>query len=150
MTQQYLRQLSLIVADNTGKGLELGEFRVVFRVQRGDIQTPNTAEIRVFNLAPNTAKLIGEKEFTQVALQAGYGQLGLIFYGSIKQVRDGRDDPLDTHVDISAADGDEVYNYSFINMTLAKGSTATSAAQALIQNMMRMTSANGQPLVTQG
>jgi hypothetical protein len=42
-SQQYLRQLSLVVADPAGQGLELGELRVVFEVRRGDTQTPNIA-----------------------------------------------------------------------------------------------------------
>ena len=65
-TQQYGRQLSLIVADKSGAGLELNQFRVVFHVNRGDYQNPNTADIRVYNLSRKTANQLAAKEFTQL------------------------------------------------------------------------------------
>src|SRR5258708_39231662 len=54
-TQQYGRQLSLIVANKGGAGLELNQFHVTFHVNRGDYQNPNTADIRVYNLSRQTA-----------------------------------------------------------------------------------------------
>lgn len=65
------RACSLLVADAAGQGLELGELRVVFATKKGDIETPNTAEIRVYNLSNDTANQI-QREFTRVVLQAGY------------------------------------------------------------------------------
>jgi hypothetical protein len=71
----------------------LSALRVVFHVRRGDLQTPNSAAIRVYNVSETTKQRI-EKEFTRVVLQGGYqGNFGIIFDGTIKQVRRGQEQP---------------------------------------------------------
>ena len=118
---QYLRKCTLIVAGASGEGLDLSPMRIVFKTKKSDAQTPNTAEIRVYNLAPATAQQI-RKEFTTVTLQAGYeSNYGIIFTGNIKQVRFGRENGTDTYIDIAAGDGDDAYNFAVVNTTLAAG-----------------------------
>lgn len=118
---QYLRKCTLIVAGASGDGLDLSPMRIVFKTKKSDAQTPNTAEIRVYNLAPATAKQIRE-EFKTVTLQAGYeSNYGIIFTGNIKQVRFGRENGTDTYIDIAAGDGDDAYNFAVVNTTLAAG-----------------------------
>jgi hypothetical protein len=93
VTVQYDRKLSIVVGTNAGSGIEFGEFKLQFRVQRGDWQSPNSCDVRIFNLSDHTANQISTREFTHIAVQAGYqGNLGLIFRGVIKQVRIGRAD----------------------------------------------------------
>lgn len=119
--RQYLRACSLVVGGD-GDGLELGELRVVFQVRHADSETPNTADIRVYNLSKST--MVRIKEFSRVVLQAGYRSgAGLIFGGNIRQVRRGRNG-ADTYLDILASDGDKAYNYAVVNATLAAGATA--------------------------
>nr|WP_272545656.1 hypothetical protein [Burkholderia cepacia]MDC6101713.1 hypothetical protein [Burkholderia cepacia] len=114
----------MIIGFDSGEALDLSELRIVFRVQRGDLQTPNSARIRVYNVSANTARRAQSKEFTRVVLQAGYeGNYGIIFDGQIKQVRRGRESQTDTFIDITAADGDSAYNFAVVNTTLAAGST---------------------------
>ncbi len=142
MTEQYLRNISLIVANKNGQGIELGSFRVVFETRRGDTQTPNTCDVRIYNLAANTAnqlKARGIAEFTQLVLRVSYSTdpLAQIFYGSIKQVRSGREDQLNSYVAITAADGDEAYNFAPAAFTLAAGSTQQTAVTTLIQAMAK-------------
>ncbi|WP_241300992.1 phage protein [Burkholderia cenocepacia] len=123
--QQFGRKVSLVIGFDSGESLDLSELRIVFRVQRGDLQTPNSARIRVYNVSGTTARR-AQKEFTRVVLQAGYeGNYGIIFDGQIKQVRRGRESQTDTFVDITAADGDSAYNFAVVNTTLAAGSVAT-------------------------
>jgi len=121
---QYLRRLSMVITGNNGQGLDFSDFRVEFRIRRGDIQTPNSADIRIYNLSDNTANLI-QKEFTQVSLSAGYqtSNYGLIFTGTICQVRKGRVDQKDSYVDITAADGDEAYNFAPIFVSVKSGTS---------------------------
>jgi len=141
VTTQYLRQFSLIVATAAGAGLELGALRCTFSIRRGDIQTPNTCDARIYNLSANTANKIASPEFTQLQIKVGYGSasnLALIFAGSLKQVRLGREDQKDSYVDITAADGDEAYNFAPLALTLAGGAaTPTSAVQAMIAAMAK-------------
>nr|WP_318234757.1 hypothetical protein [Cupriavidus sp. CV2] len=122
-TPQYNRKASLIIGQSAGDALDLSALRFVFDIRRGDLQTPNSARVRVFNVGPETARRV-QKEFTRVVLQAGYaGNYGIIFDGNIKQVRRGRVSQTDTYLDITAADGDSAYNFAVVNTTLAAGST---------------------------
>lgn len=118
MSQQYLRKVSLVVSEGPVT-LDLSEMRIVFTVRQFDLQTPTNAVIRIYNLSKSTAKNI-EQEFTGVTLQAGYqnGPYGLIFKGTIIQVRRGRESPVDTYTDIVAANWDEANNFSVVNKTL--------------------------------
>jgi len=132
---QYIRKASLLVGESEGSALDLSALRFRFAVRRGDIQTPNTADIRVYNVSENTAQAI-EKEFTRVVLQCGYeGNFGIIFDGSIKQVRRGRESTTDTFIDITAADGDSAYNFAVIAAPLAAGSRPEQQAAAVLRSM---------------
>jgi hypothetical protein len=131
MSQQFIRTLSCqigtpsrqtSIGPTAAQGLEFGDFRCVFTVKRGDYQNPNTADVRIYNLNDATANLI-QNEFTQISLSAGYKGTapGQIFNGTIKQVRKGRYNQLDSYVDVTAAEGDEAYNYSFLQQSLKAG-----------------------------
>lgn len=131
MTLQYLRKLSCVVGSGSS-ALDFSAFRVTFTVRRGDIQTPNSADIRIYNLSDNTANRI-KNEFTTVILQAGYeGNFGLLFQGTIKQVRKGRVDQKDSYVDITAADGDEAYNFARLSIALRAGYTPADVVQQFL------------------
>lgn len=125
MTQQYLRKVSVAVGVAGGAGLDFSAFRCVFTVRRGDYQNPNTCDVRVYNLRDDTANAMAKNpnsEFTYLALKAGYpGNYGLIFKGVIKQVRRGRVDQKDSYVEITAADGDEAYNFAAVSTSLKAG-----------------------------
>ncbi len=134
-TLQYIRKASLIVGQAEGNALDLSNLRFRFVVNRGDIQTPNTADIRVYNVSETTAQAI-EKEFERVVLQCGYeGNFGVIFDGSIKQVRRGRESQTDTYLDITAADGDSAYNFAVSALSLEAGTTPDGVISALLKSM---------------
>lgn len=133
-TRQYGRKLSLIVGTDT-QGLDLSNLRCTFYISRGDRQTPNSADVRIYNVKDETANRLTQ-EFTRVVIQAGYdGNFGLLFDGTIKQARRGRLDAKDDYVDIVAADGDQAYNFSTIALSLAAGATPDDHVQAFVQAM---------------
>lgn len=134
-TPQFGRKASLIIGLNSGDSLDLSELRFRFIIQRGDLQTPNSARIRVYNVSQETAQRV-QKEFTRVVVQAGYkGNYGIIFDGTLIQVRRGRESQTDTYLDITAADGDSAYNFAVVNTTLAAGSTASDHIAACSREM---------------
>lgn len=121
-TQQFLRQCTLLVSNKAGKALDLSALRIKFQVKMTGTATPNTADIRVYNISYDTAFQI-QKEFTKVVLQGGYqANFGVVFQGNIKQVLIGRESATDTFIDIIAGDGDIAYNFAIVNRTLAAGS----------------------------
>lgn len=134
-TRQWKRQCSLILADASGEGLDLADLRVAFQVVKGDLQTPNTASIRVYNLAPGTLER-ARKEFTRVLLQAGYeSNFGLIFSGTVIQYRFWNENNTDGVFDIWASDGDEAYNYAVVNTALPADSSVKDMILACAKSM---------------
>jgi hypothetical protein len=126
--------LTLVAGD---KALDLSEFRFRFSTQADDEESPNNANIRVYNLSPSLIKSI-KGEFSRVRVQAGYGDnFGLIFEGSIRQYRIGRENMTDTYLDILAADGDEAYNFAMVSQSMAAGSTGMDRIQAVILAMKK-------------
>lgn len=136
--QQYIRTCTLIVYDTELNGLDLSNLRIKFNVKRSETMTPNTADIRVYNVSEETAlsmliKLsptegIGSQNRGRVVLQAGYNSnFGVIFQGSIKQVILGRESATDTFVDIIASDGSRAYTFAIINQTV--GGNGVGATQ---------------------
>jgi hypothetical protein len=123
--EQYLRSATLIASTSTGDGIDLTALRVKFAIRKSEVQTPNSAEIRVYNLS-DTTKAQFKNAYARIVLQAGYvGNAGVIFDGTIKQVNAGQDG-ADTHLDIYAGDGDVPYNTALINTTIGAGATYKS------------------------
>jgi len=126
--QQWIRKFTLVVAAGAD-GLDLSALRCKFKVSQSDNESPNTATIRVYNLSDDTVKQITGRtpvEYTRVVLQAGYegAAYGVIFDGTIKQFRRGKENATDSYLDILAAAGDIEYNFGVVSSTIAAGSTS--------------------------
>ncbi len=135
---QYLRKCDLVVSTDSGNGLDVSGLTISFAIKKTDGQTPNTASIKIYNLAAETAKKI-QKEFTRVTLQAGYeSNYGVIFDGNIKRVTIGRENVVDHYIDIQAADGDEAYNFAVVNATLAAGAKHRDQIEAAAKAMAQL------------
>lgn len=123
MSDQWLRKVQLIITPGLGEGnqgRDLSEMHIQFQISQSDEQTPGTAYIRIFNLAPPTVKGIMD-EYNGVILSAGYQdseQFGMIFQGTLKQITRGRVNPVDHFLDIYAADYDVALNFPRINKFL--------------------------------
>lgn len=132
---QYFRKCNLIISNEKGDGLDLSNFRIVFNVKKSDSQTPNSAQIRIYNLTQDTANKI-RSEYQNVILQAGYeSNYGVIFSGNIKQLLFGRENGTDSFVDLSCGDGDKAYNYAIVNTTLSAGSNVNQHIEACLGSM---------------
>lgn len=132
---QWTRRVGLIVFAGE-RGMDLSAFRIRFSVQNADVESPNSCAIRVYNLSRDTVARI-RGEFSSVTLNAGYegGDYGVIFQGSIKQFRIGRENATDTYLDILAADGDIGYNQGIINTSFKSGSTQAQMIEAIAKGM---------------
>lgn len=120
-TRQYKRRAQVVIGKN-GRGLLVENLRIAFEVTKTASAAPNTAIIKIWNLAPtNEAKI--KNEYDDILLNCGYeGAMRLTFRGNIKHVgryRDGND----TITEIEAADGDNDYRNAVVNETLAAGTS---------------------------
>lgn len=131
--QQWLRTCSFTLADRSGAGIEMGDLRVTFKIERGSLETPNAADIRVYNLSDQTASKV-QKEFTRVILQGGYrDNTGILFAGNVIQIRRGKENGTDTWLEIFAGDGDRAYNFATVNTTLSAGTSTTDEVRVCQQ-----------------
>ncbi len=129
---QYIRKITLLVSNSSGSAVDLSQFRIKFSVKQATSQTPNSADIRVYNLSKEAAIAIASQG-NRVILQAGYNSnFGEIFVGNIKQVILGRETPTETFIDIIAGDGDIAYNHAVVVTSLAKGSDQNDEIKACL------------------
>jgi len=137
--QQYLRECFLVVAGDSGEGIDLSQMHIKFHITQSDKESPNAAVIRVFNLSEDTVRRITGKtpvEFTRVVLKAGYknGSSGTIFDGTIKQFRKGRENATDTYLDILASYLDIEYNHALVNASLPAEQTSLDNRLKVLSN----------------
>lgn len=129
----WRRYLSLVFTDAGGKRLSLADLRTTFSIRQFDIQSPNTADIFIYNMSEELTEEL-KREYTKISVWCGYEQnFSPIFEGSIKQFRSGRSSPTDTYFNVKAADGDTAYTQAVINRTLSSGSTAGDILAAILE-----------------
>jgi len=141
---QWGRKIGLYVTNKSATKdadtvVDLSEFHIRFSVQNADVESPNSASIRVYNLSKETlSRLARNGEFGGVTLNAGYegGNYGIIFAGTIKQFKIGRENATDSYLDIFASDGDIGYNGGIVNVSLVAGSTNSDQYKATADAMM--------------
>ena len=132
--QQFIREAHLIVSTGDN-GWDLSDMHFRFRINQNDFETPGDAEIRVFNLSEASLFRVTQ-EYQTVTLFAGYqGNSAIIFKGTIKQFRRGRENATDTFLDILASDSDIAYNFSTVNQSIAAGNSPKAPIQAAAKAM---------------
>lgn len=144
---QFGRKATLIVSRPQAAGnnpsafvpaanLDLSQFHFTFKTAQQDVESPNNCAIRIYNLSKETVQTLSKGEYSQVVLQAGYEKAyGVIFAGTIKQFRVGRESATTTFLDLLAADGDIAYNNSIVNKTLAAGSSPADRVGVAVDAM---------------
>jgi len=134
--QLFLRKWDVTVA-NASAGLDLSQLHIIFSIRQSDVETPNNCVVRIYNLSEQTSSKLIAKEYDRVVISAGYesGPYGVIFDGTIKQTRRGRENAIDTYLDILGADADEAYNYGFVSQTVAAGRTPKDQIDTITKAM---------------
>ncbi len=113
------------------------DLRVAFHVFQSTIQTPNAAEVLIYNPSsgdhPRSSSTRSSRKLT---LTAGYqGNSGVIYSGDDQGQRlppRGRRDDL---IKIFCSDGDRAHNQAIVNTTLAKGYTPQDKVNAAVKAM---------------
>ena len=134
--KSWIRKLSLVVAKDNGEALELSNLRVQFVTSPSNIETPNPCEVTIYNASNQTEKKLKSKEYTRLIISAGYeyGLFGKIFEGTIKQVRLGRENQVDTYIAIAAGAGDHGYNFGIVNTSIAAGATTKDQVNTVVKD----------------
>jgi hypothetical protein len=155
---QWMRSCSLIVADQTGRGLELAgpdtpqTLRIRFTVEQEIIHTPKTMHARIYNLSASTVQQIfalASKDppkidgiafpsSARIVLKAGYREnFAQIFMGQVYQMKIGKESNVNSYLDIFAADGDLSHNFATAQVALSKGYVAEDVLKHLGASLQR-------------
>ncbi|WP_072378840.1 hypothetical protein [Novosphingobium sp. NDB2Meth1] len=135
MANQFIRKAGLLIGDSS-TAIDVSALHFSFRIKQAEVGVPQTASIRVYNLSDQTFQRI--REYTRVELSAGYqrGAYGVIFSGEIIQAKAGRENAVDSYVDLIAAEGYSSHQQP-ISVTLARGATVLDVAKAAAAAMGR-------------
>lgn len=156
--QQFIRKAQLVLtpdvnpspselnpfAGNTSNGLttfkvatplpaiDLSDLHFRFNIVAADTEAPDRVVIRVYNLGKQTVNTLIQ-EYTGVVLQAGYrnGNYGIVFQGSVTQYHRGKEDNVDSYLEIHASDGDEFYNYGYVGVPLPAGASMAQTVSSV-------------------
>lgn len=122
-----------------GSVIDLSQMHFRFRTAQQDVESPNNCTVRIYNLSDATVQAIVKLEYNRVVLQAGYegAAVGVVFDGTIKQFRVGKENQTDTYLELLAADGDLAYNFAVVGATLAGGSTPQQRVGTIIAEMAK-------------
>lgn len=133
--RNFRRKIGLLIADESGDGLDLSRFRVSFVVEKSAAEEPNKATILIWNLSTTTASKLTKGEMSRIVLQAGYeDNSAVIFDGNliaVKQYREG----TDTILQIEAGDGDKAYSYAVVNASMGAGYSNADVAKTATDQM---------------
>ncbi len=131
------RKYRVIVSDVNGVGIDVSTLRCTFQIEKSLSETPNYAEIVLYNLSAQTENSI-IKEGAKVILEAGYQnpQYGLIFSGDIVQPLRGKEDNTTYTLTLVSQDGDLFYNKGIINASFRAGQTPRD----ILENMTKQSS----------
>jgi hypothetical protein len=142
---------------NPDDGLSLSNLRVNFQVKKRTSSSPNILYARIYNMSPQTMNRV--KAFSRVALSAGYwgsmgdptvykpansnagqsaaggygGNYGMIFDGTVVLYIQGKENAVDTYLDIWAGDGDKPNSAGAVNMTFPAGTNMVDKTQKIVK-----------------
>jgi hypothetical protein len=121
LSQQFGRACQAVFGTK-GQGLEVSDLRIKFTVVKTVHHTPNAGKIEIYNLSQAHESEI-KGEFDEVLLNVGYqGATREILRGNIRRSRSYRDGN-DRVLEIICGDGDTDYRSTFVNVSLASGTT---------------------------
>lgn len=151
MSQNWIRHFELQIVDENGSGISLSDFRVTFRIEWADTRFPRVANVKIYNVSPETQARIMGKEFSKIRIIAGYDgampvvpasevgiahpvapgdegkfsgtNYGLIFTGDIRFTINGKDNITDSWVLVQAASDYNAFLFASTKTTLAAGYT---------------------------
>lgn len=133
---QWLRKIELMVYasdKDKGAGLDLSNLRIDFRLTKQTNSAPNFLDAKVYNLAPETMNKI--RQFKKVKLSAGYkSNFGLIFDGNVVLYISGKENAVDSVVQIIAGDQDIKINNSVALLSFDAGALESDQLKAALQH----------------
>ncbi len=135
--RQFMRKCRIMVLpSDTGQAYDVSNLRCTFSIEKALSETPNFAQIAIYNTSLEFRSMIAEKG-GEVTVEAGYegGTFGMIFRGRIIQIMFDYEGGVDTVLTLVCQDGDVFLNSQIIMGTMAAGSTGADVVNACSQKI---------------
>lgn len=143
MSNQFIRHYDLYISGPKYKeyGGDLSPLarkisdplRITFNIRKTITREPNLAQIKLYNLSPDTEREIIQ-EGTQLVLSAGYDTPGVIFKGQVYQPLRSRENTTDYVLSLSAMDGDAYLNLGFLSGTILSNQSRREIASQILRD----------------
>lgn len=148
LSDQWLRKWSVVAYDASGSNIATQisagsdqpgyeQLHISFEVHQTTGPIPNYCTIRIYNISNNLVTLM-KNQYRRVTLSAGYlnGRFGVIFDGTIRQIKFGGETAVDDYLEIDAADGDITFTNATISKTLSgQANTPQGRINAIAQSL---------------
>jgi hypothetical protein len=112
-------------------GIDLSQLRCVFQLKKMINGTPNILYAKIYNLSKKTIDKV--KQYHRVQLAAGYkANYGMIFDGAVALYVVGRDNPVDTYLELFAGDQEGPLSSNTIALTWPANTKPEQKAKDMI------------------
>lgn len=138
---KFGRNYKILVQTNQGNSVEIKyPISITFNITRSTLASANTASFVIYNLSPDTRKLIYQdrldvSNFRGITFMAGYGEdLAVAFSGQIRQAQSSRVG-TEWHTEIEAYDGANAIMSGFSSITAPAGTPKRDIIKTLITDL---------------
>jgi hypothetical protein len=126
---------SVIIGDVLIEANELANFTIRFEVVKSTAREPNTANLQIANLAPETAQRLQALDDPQIELRAGYpDNTDVIFVGDARDIYTTKD-ATERWTYIESEDGGTAYRTAQIDVSFGNNTPIRTVIQACAEAM---------------
>lgn len=143
---KFGRAFHLVAQTTTGLTVSMElPFSIEFDITRNVFSSTNVAQIRIFNLAPNTRNslrknVIDLDDIRTVTLRAGYGEnLPVVFTGNITQAWSVRENNVNFVTQIESFDGGFAFATGITSQNFQAGTSMETVLRSLIEDLPGVT-----------
>jgi hypothetical protein len=141
MMTKFNRNYKILIQTNQGNSVEIEyPITITFNITRSTLASANTANFVIYNLGPQTRRLIYQDRLDVATMRgitftAGYGDdLSVAFSGEIRQAYSNRTG-TDWHTEIEAFDGANAIMNGFSSITRPAGEPKSNIIRTLISDL---------------
>lgn len=135
---QWIRVCKVTLGSG-GEAIDVSQLKCTFTIRQKDVQHPDWAYVRIYNLSEQTSKWGMLKEHDTLTIEAGYEQRsGVIYKGKVMQKKMGKlGNGTDKYFDVLATGNQRAYGMAHINKTLAAGHTQKDIVDACVEQFKK-------------
>jgi len=131
----FERRAALVAGIGSGQAIRIESLDFSFQVVKNLRREPNTAEIKIYNLAPSSRESLEAAEEQRIRLETGYREdVHTIFEGDLRKASSTREGP-DIVTTIEGGDGERAFRQARTNRSFGEGTSVRSVIEDVAGGM---------------